>query len=529
MHVLDFEIENYCRIEAMRIPADGNHVVIEGPNGEGKSSSLDAFLELMQGISKKDCPDPVHHGADKCIIRGVIGDKTVKYSIEKHIPKEGKPKLFVKCDGVKVDSPHTFLNGLLDPYAVNPVSFYNRRPQDQFDDILRVCEVNPPVEKVKELTGEDWPALPGENGDAYLARLSADEVGEYYRRRRDQHRVVETNRGAVQKQEAHCASLGADGDANARTIDVILAEMDQEQAQQNAYDSASKAKAEAQREYERLSDLWTQVDTERLTLGKQKAELEAKLKEVNDKLTVVADRLEKGMNMVSEARLENEDAQKKLNQCGDRSKTLQELRMELNQCQANQKAVIQRQHASEHLEQLRSELIASQTKHGQLDRQLEALRQLRKDLLEGLDLGVDGLVVGNGELLLHGVTFKQASRSQKMRVSLAVAMKGKGELKIIRIDDGEQLDSESKEYLLAMAKENGWQVIMTRVADLKELQVEIVEKGVYDALGEPNHQMNLLKGYRPENEAAPDKKSAPAGKKAPKGKLFETAKEAASM
>ena len=384
------------------------------------------------------------------------------------------------ADGSRLTSPQKVLDGLLSQYSLDPVAFLDRRPQDQVDDVLRVCDVNPPVEQVEAITGENCPARPGESADRYMERLSADEVGEWYVRRRNQHRVVETNRGAVEKQAALVETMQASG-GTFRSIDEIIAEQDELQAKQDKHLAAHRAKQEAQREWERLSDLLEQVDREYKADKQLEVELLAKLKAVRDKLTATAERLDKGQRMVEEARLENEAAAKALNATGDCTKQLQELRAELQIAQKCQRQAIEAEAAQKRLEELQAEHEASKQCHVRLDRQLEQLRELRKGLLEGLDLGVDGLEVGQGELRLHGVSFKQASNAQRLRVACAVAMKGNGQLKLLRIDNGEMLDSESRRYLLDLATEHGYQVIMTCVSDAEQLQVEIVDKEVEPA------------------------------------------------
>lgn len=498
MYIRKLQIANYLRLVGMNIDADGKHVIIEGRNGEGKTSVVEAIWEALHGTSLKDRPEPVHRGADKAMISLDLGE----YLVEKHIAADGKSRLVVKAaDGSRVTSPQKLLDGLLSQYSLDPVAFLDRRPQDQVDDVLAVCEVVPPVEQVEAITGENCPPRPGESADRYMERLSADEVGEWYTRRRNQHRVVETNRGAVEKQATLVETLQAGG-GMVRSTDEILAEQDELQAQQDSHLAAQRAKQEAQREWERLSDLYVQVDREQKENFRLEAELEAKLKAVKEKIIATAERLDNGQTMVEDARLENDAATKALNQTGDCSKQLQTLRQELQVSQKHQKQIIEAEQAVKRLEELQGDYEASKQQHTRLDRQLEQLRELRKGLLEGLDLGVDGLEVGQGELRLHGVSFKQASTAQRIRVACAVAMKGNGALKLLRIDNGEMLDSESRRFLLDLATEHGYQVIMTCVSDDEELQVEIVD-----------------------NEVEPAVAVKPS-RKAPKGKLFDTERTA---
>lgn len=494
MHLNTLRVSNFLRIVGLTIDADGNHVIIQGRNGEGKTSVVEAIWEALKGSSLKDRPEPVHRGADKAVITLDLGE----YIVEKHIAADGKNRLVLKdASGSRITSPQKLLDSLLSDYSLDPVAFLDRRPQDQVDDVLRVCEVNPPVEQVEAITGESCPPKPGESADRYMERLSADENGEWYVRRRNQHRVVETNRGAVEKQKTLCETITPAGET-IRSIDEIIAEQDELQNQQDSHQAALRAKDEAQREWERLSNKYIQVDNEQKENFRLEAELEAKLKAVKEKIIATAERLDKGQTMVEDARLGNDAATAELNKYGDCSRQLQTLRAELQTAQKHQRQAIEAEQAAKRLEELQLDYEGAKAIHAKLDRQLEQLRVLRKGLLEGLDLGVDGLEVGQGELRLHGVSFKQASMAQKIRVACAVAMKGNGALKLLRIDNGEMLDSESRRFLLSLATEHGYQVIMTCVSDDEQLQVEIVDQEV---------------------EPVPAAKPV---RKAPKGKLFET-------
>jgi ribosome-binding factor A len=330
-----------------------------------------------------------------------------------------------------------------------------------------------------------------------MERLSADTVGEWYNRRRDQHRVVETNRGAVEKQQSLVEQLDAKVTGEVRSTDVILADMEQATATQKAYDSAKAGVAELEREQDSLNEKWGQVLKEKESLGNEIVKLEALLATAYEKMEVVNARIEKGTQVRADLEKELAETRSLFAPMKDQTEIMRKLRQELQAVQGQQKQIIEQEQSQKRLVDLQAEYDASKQTHAKLDKQLEDLRLLRKQLLEGIDLGVEGLEVGQGELRLHGVTFKQASLAQKLRVSCAVAMKGNGALKLLRIDNGEHLDSESRGYLLKLADEQGWQVIMTCVADQAELGVEIIDKEI-----EPTEQVKTAR-------------------RAAKGKLFE--------
>lgn len=493
-HLTSLRLQNFMRLEAFAVEANGNHIIIEGRNGEGKTTVVESLFEALRGSSQKDRPEPVHHGADKALIVVELDD----YTVEKHLTADGKSRLVVKAaDGKRVSSPQKLLDGLLNTYCLDPVAFIDRRPQDQVDDVLAVCKIQPPVDQVQEITGEDCPPLPGESADRYLARLSADDVGEWYRRRRDAHRVVETNAGAVTKQK-ELAQAKAEACGQWRAIEEILADQEKAQAQQDAYAKAQAAHKETAAELEKVETLLATLKIDQATRQATIARLEKELAEERQKAEATAERLTRGADVVQEVQAEHQASKAALAQFTDCSATLAALRTELKASQDNNKKAIEAQTAATRLEELQQEHITSKNTHAKLDRELEALRALRKQILEGIDLGIEGLAVGEGELILHGVTFKQASNAQKIRVACAVAMLGDSELKLIRIDNGEALDTESRQFLLELAGQQGYQVIMTCVSDDSELQVEIVDRGP---------------------PATPEKKK-------PKGKLFNDQKTA---
>lgn len=471
-HLTSLRLQNFMRLEAFAVEANGNHVIIEGRNGEGKTTVVESLFEALQGSSQKDRPEPVHHGADKALIVVELDD----YTVEKHITPDGKSRLVVKAaDGKRVSSPQKLLDGLLNTYCLDPVAFIDRRPQDQVDDVLAVCKISPPVAQVQQITGEDCPSLPGESADRYLARLSADDVGEWYRRRRDANRIVETNAGAVKKQEdlvnsttAACGSL--------RPIEAIIDEQTVTQQMQDHYNKTHAEHKESTAELEKVQTLLANLTKEQADRGNKIARLEKELAEERQKAEATAERIHKGAVVVQEVYEENQGTAAALQGVTDQTAKLAALRTELKAAQENNKKTIEADLAARRLEELQQQHASSKNAHAKLDQQLTDLRALRKQILEGIDLGIDGLAVGEGELILHGVTFKQASNAQKIRVACAVAMLGDSELKLIRIDNGEALDSESRQYLLELASEHGYQVIMTCVSDDTELQVEIVER-----------------------------------------------------
>lgn len=80
------------------------------------------------------------------------------------------------------------------------------------------------------------------------------------------------------------------------------------------------------------------------------------------------------------------------------------------------------------------------------------------------DMPVDGIGFGDGEILLNGVPFDQASDAEQLKASVAIAMAMNPKLKVIRVRDGSLLDSESMQNLVAMANGHDYQVWIETVS-----------------------------------------------------------------
>jgi len=72
----------------------------------------------------------------------------------------------------------------------------------------------------------------------------------------------------------------------------------------------------------------------------------------------------------------------------------------------------------------------------------------------------------------QGIPFHQASSSQQLRVSLAIAMALNPTLRIIRISDGSLLDDHSMAIIREMAKAKDYQIWIEVVGDRVGIQIE---------------------------------------------------------
>jgi len=479
LHQLD--ITNFMRVKTAHLDIKGRHVVISAKNGTGKTSTLDAIWIALTGPHSSEIPQPIHHGEKKAEIlielrsNRASEPRLEKITIERIFTPSGSKIVATAADGSEIKSVMDLLEGMLAKYSMNPVEFLEKRPQDQLDDYLMVAGVKHPFAEVKEITGEEFPLIhPKESCYSWLTRLSADETGVIYTRRRNAGRLLDESLAAVKKQEEYIESLPEiREEASVEHLLKISAELeDKENAHRRAtrdYETAKVARQNGERDLERQQKEMINADAH---ITQLRAQLATALEQ--------RDRLASKLVVVEEGQKQRVDEEKAaletLVNTPSQGVEIRRVKDRLLHANSQQETVIKRKSAEERLAELHKEVAKREKDHSALDSQLFQLRKLRKQILEGIDLGVQGLSVGEGKLLYNGVDFKQASLAQGLRVACAIVMRQKAGLKLLRIDNAEHLDDESTELVLNMADQYDWQVIMTRVdSSSNNLNVEFIE------------------------------------------------------
>jgi bacterioferritin (cytochrome b1) len=97
----------------------------------------------------------------------------------------------------------------------------------------------------------------------------------------------------------------------------------------------------------------------------------------------------------------------------------------------------------------------------------------------GLGFGVD--TKGDGIVLLNGVPFEQASDSDRLRTSVAIAMAANPKLRVIRVRDGSLLDEDSMRILGEMCDASDFQCWIETVASDGKDAFVIVDGHVRDS------------------------------------------------
>ncbi len=107
---------------------------------------------------------------------------------------------------------------------------------------------------------------------------------------------------------------------------------------------------------------------------------------------------------------------------------------------------------------------------------IAALDEEREEALAAAKLPIEGLTWDEDGVRYNGVPFVQCSGAERLRVSVAMAMAANPQVRVLRIEDGSLLDTDSLEMLRSMAETEDFQVWIERVGDGSEVGI-VIEDG----------------------------------------------------
>jgi hypothetical protein len=116
-----------------------------------------------------------------------------------------------------------------------------------------------------------------------------------------------------------------------------------------------------------------------------------------------------------------------------------------------------------------------------LTAEIETLRARRKEVLAGMRLGVQGLEIGEDNMLYHNGVLRGITKSNKISnwstaesvgVFFSLGARFAGKMKVLVVDNAESLDAETTGAITRWAEKAGFLVIMLRVAETPEEREE---------------------------------------------------------
>lgn len=417
VRITSLEADNVLRVRAVRLKFDDSGVlVIEGANEAGKSSVLKIIEMAIAGAATAPA-EPIHGDEEEGKIIARFATEVGELVVTKMFIK-GKPqRLNIHIEGRRkaLSSAQTILDILMDHIALDIRQFA------RMDDKKK-------AEVLAQLMGFDSAALDAERGKKFDLR-------------------TEVNRDVV-RLRAEYESL-------------------------THHDDAPNEEVSA-------AELMSELDDRR-----QHNESGTKL---NSVLTIASDELQKALTEVGsieqslvQARLDADFAAKAKKKAveavaGFQPDDEEEIRQKVTKADAINDQV--RENAKK--KEARAAYLEKQNESDELTAGLGALDLLKKKSLADAQerLPVKGLGISNGAVTYKGKPFSQAGSSATAVTSAAISMALNEDslLKLVQIDDAENMDAKTTEKVVQMCVAKGFQIIMARVGK-GELPTVVIEDG----------------------------------------------------
>jgi len=416
--IIELRASNVKRVKAVAIrPGDGP-VVLGGANGAGKSSVLDSIWYALGG--KKGIPeDVVRHGADTATIELDLGGLLVKRTITR---KGGGTLTVTSSDGTKYTSPQTIIDQLVGHLAFDPLAFARMSPKEQAQTL---CDI----------TGLDFGPLDAQRETLCQERLN---TGREAKNLRGLVKSLPYHEDAPSDEVSVADLLEQRKRAEARATDRrrMLGRVD---AYREALTAADKEIVHARLQIEQWQKYIAQYEAEMVRINKNIADLLAQVKT-------------------------NEDAG-------------HEDVAEIDAKIAGSEAINQQVRENVALAKATVRLMDSETRGKDLNLQIQAVEESKREMLANAQLPIAGLRWDSTHVDYKGSLLCNAAQSEQLRISTAVGLHQRGTAAPLCIREGCLLDEEHLAMVLRMIDEGGAQAWIERVGTGAECTV-IIEDGM---------------------------------------------------
>lgn len=473
MKISKIKIKNLFGIKEYE--ADGKCMELDGKNGAGKSSVIDAIRFGL--TNKSDREYIVRNGETEGEIL-IETDNGIRISRKARTNQAGYKS--VKKDGYEVGSPETFLRDIFTPLQLSPVEFMEMDKKQQNAIILDMIEYQWDVSKIKEWFGEipDWVSF-----DQNILQVLNDiqsENGEYFQRRQDVNRDIRNKRAFIED-IADTIPAGYDADKwETENVGTLYREIEKirkenetiEKAKRLLENRSNKVRSyEADREIE-ITSIEKEFSRRETSIREQVASLEEQIRSCKLELSGLGERKQDKVNLAEQAyktaiaKYDTELSQ--YEECaGMKIKSVSEL-MEQAEYAEEMKG-----HLNEYrrMESLQGDVEQLTSESRQLTDRIEKARTLPGEILQESNIPIEGLTVKDGIPLINGLPVSNLSDGEKLDLCIDVALQKPNGLQIILIDGVEKLSTGLRNELYKKCKNKGLQFIATRTTDDPDLTV----------------------------------------------------------
>lgn len=437
MKIIELYAENVKRIEAVLIKPEGNLVQITGENEQGKTSVLDTLWWAFGGRDEIQ-QVPIRIGEEKARIDIDLGE--LKLTRFFNLQEDGTftTRLEIRnAEGFKASSPQALLDKAVGRMTMDPLAFMKAKPADQAQQLRALV---PGFDFVK-------------NDEAFKRS---------YELRTETGRQVRLLEGQL----VSFNDLPAEVPDWRDPVEIL-------QKQGAAAESNKKLAEEKSRRADRalaLLQAGHHVDEIVSQLAARREEIE----EHRAAIAALEDRVKKGEQLLAAAETARGEIDAEI-------KAFPELPapLDLTAFEA-ELAEVQRQNKlaerGKARIKLQADLKAMHESYDGLTKDLEKRKDLELEAMKAAKLPVDGLAFSDAGVTIKGHPLDQASASQQLRLSVAVAIAMNPKLRVMRIVDGSLLGRAQMAELETIANEQDYQIWIERVATGEDIGI-VIEDG----------------------------------------------------
>lgn len=454
-HIIRVTAEQFKNVKVIDFMPNRYVTKVSGANGAGKTSALDAIFYGLLG-RKTLSPTLIRQGQKK----GFIRIETNSHIITRHLDdKGGNLQIEAKATNTLVKAPDDWLEGIAGTLGFDPLKFMRLKPEEQFQELKRLVPMDADVDDLETRNDTDAETITRRKAEAKRLEAARDhvvidktlpaepanieELLAKAREATDHNEAIERERNrrkAIEDNQARLA--GAIGDKR-KQIENLQSELEKLEA--------------TERETVKTMKDWKPLEEPR-----DRAALDAKVSEATRANSAIATN---NANKAQRDRFE-----------GD----VDAIKIEVTQLE----------------EQVRTRKLTIATT---LERAKFPIPGLS---FETISEGSSGRERKNPKKIItyNGVALAEASSAEQIRVSTAIGMANKPELRFLLIREGSLLDANGLDIIEQMAHENDFQILMELVSDSGKVGI-FMEDGTIKAVN-----------------AEPDSKAEAAPKKAARSK-----------
>ncbi|MDD5302433.1 MAG: AAA family ATPase [Elusimicrobia bacterium] len=417
MRIVKIQIDNILGLEHLDI-APGALTVVEGANGTGKTSVLEA---IKAGLGGGRDATLLRKGAKEGQVVLVLDDGT---EITKRVKADGAATATVKHPTFgAIAKPQSYLDKLADALSVNPIAFLAAPPTKRAAWLL---EVLPSKVTDEDLAKAGVTALPPASVDG-LQRIEAARKAAYDERTGVNRTSKEKRATIAQLEAALPPDSGADPRQETATADQDVSSLNRELA----------TKLEKVRSDEAADTKAVNAETD-AAIRKLEATRTQDLAAISAKST----------SRREEAAAE---IQPRIDEATARAAAARTRAERYAADQRSRTFIAEHREAVEALEENASRLTAT----------LEKLDALKAAALANLP--IKGVEVRDGEVYVDDIPFDRVNRARQIRVALNVARLRAGQLGLVCVDGLESLDADTFAQFEKAAEKSGLQFVVNRV------------------------------------------------------------------